>query len=333
MSMFHNHVADALRAVRVTSPTSYTWFGSPAPVLKRALRLALAPPAAHQYLVGRLEQELYGSFYLHGVPRPHFRHDAIPAGADHEFVTALSKANAGTGGWGRECRVVEVAHDGLIVAERDDLRLQVDACDYLPAGTGPVAPGASVRLRLPKEFRAASPGFYVARGNIVAEANPAFEVRVYFNITHAGAVSLLAATTRLLNEQRLAFSIKLLNHPGRYVRCDAGVLYLHDGDFAAARPALRAIVAGCAPHLRSATPALTKPLARGVGIGEHWDELGASFGIGRCRLVAEAIADAYERRLTTLADRVQAVARQFVLHDMTLDAPYLVSNSRDDYFL
>ncbi|MEA2182099.1 MAG: hypothetical protein QOF69_1284 [Solirubrobacteraceae bacterium] len=334
MNMFREQVADALRAVRVTSPTSFEWFGRPSPRLKRAVRAGLAPPAARQYLAGRLEQALYGSFYLRGLPRPQIPQDAVPEGADEAFVAQLSAANAGTGGWGHRWQVVEVAEDGAVVAERDGLRLRIDAADQRPAADGSVAPGAFVSARLPKELRAVSPGFYLARGNADGAVDPAaVEVRVYFNLTQAGAVPLLAAATRLLNEHRLAFSIKLVNHPGRYSRCDAGVLYLDEAAFARAGPTLRALVEACAPHLRLETPALTKPLAPGVGIGEHRAALGASFGIGRCRLIAEGIADAHEQHLTELDDRVDAVGRRFALNGMELDAPYLVSGARDDYVL
>lgn len=332
MSMFRDQVADALRAVRVTSPTSYAWFGRPAPPLKRAVRAALAPPTAREYLVGRLARELYGSFYLHGLPRPQIPDDVLPAGPDPAFVAALSAANAGRGRWGDGWRVVEILDDGAVVAERDGLRLRIDAADHGCANGAAVAPGAAVSARLPKELPAASPGFYLAPGDVAAAVDPAaIEVRVYFNLTQAGAVPLLAAATRLLNAQRVAFSIKLVNHPARYSRCDAGVLYLDHGDFASARTSLPALVAACAPHLRAETPAFTKPLARGVGIGEHRRVLGASFGIGRSRLLAEGIVDAHEQRLTGLADRVDAVARRFALHGMDLDVPYLVAGVRDDY--
>jgi len=334
MTVFRDQIAHVLGAVRVTSPTSYAWFGRPAPPLKAALRSVLAPPAARQYLVSRLEHELYGSFYLPGVPRPQTPHAVLADAADPVFVATLSDANAGTGGWARGWHVVEVAEDGAIRAERDGLRLRMDASDYRPAGRGSLVPGASVSARRPKELRATSPGFYVARGDTARATDPAaVEIRVYFNLTQAGAVPLLAAATRLLNEQRLAFSVKLVNHPARYFRCDAAVLYLDDGDFAAARAPLRALIASCAPHLRAETPALTKPLAPGVGVGEHRGKLGTSFGIGRCRLVAEGIADAHDQRLTALADRVDAVGRRFALHGMDLDAPYLVSGTPDDYVL
>jgi hypothetical protein len=330
---FRDQVADALRAVRVTSPTSYAWFGRPAAPLKRGLRAALAPRAAREYLVARLEQELYRSFYLPGAP---YAQAAATAFVDEDpaFVAALSSANAGGGGWGHGWRVVEVAGDGTIVAERDGLRLRMDACDYRGGDGGALAPGASVSASMPKEHRLASPGFYLTRGSAAAAVDPAaIEVRVYFNLTQAGAVPLLAAATRLLDEHGLAFTIKLVNNPARYVRCDAAVLYLDEGAFATAREALRAVVAACAPHVRAETPALTKRLARGVGLGEHRAQLGPSFGVGRCRLIAEAIVDAHERRLTALDDRVDAVARRFALRGLDLDRAHLVSDAVDDYVL
>lgn len=332
MNMFRDQVADALRAVRVTSPTSYAWFGRPAPPLKRAVRAALAPAAAREFLVGRLQRLLYESFYLHGLPRPQSPDDALPAGPDPAFVAALSAANAGTGSWGDGWRVIEILDDGAVVAERDGLRLRIDAADHRCAHGGALAPGAAVSARLPKELPAVSPGFYLARGDAAGAADPAaIEVRVYFHLTRTGAVPLLAAATRLLNAQRVAFSIKLVNHPARYYRCDAGVLYLDEGTFAHVRTPLKALVGACAPHLRAETPALTKPLARGVGIGEHRLALGASFGIGRCRLIAEGIVDAHEQRLAILADRIDAVAQRFARHGMDLDVPYLASGVGDDY--
>jgi hypothetical protein len=70
-----------------------------------------------------------------------------------------------------------------------------------------------------------------------------------------------------------------------------------------------------------------------VGIGEHAPALGPSFGIGRCRLLAEGIADAAEQRLTRPKDRIDAVARRFARHGIELDAAHLATTGRDDYVL
>jgi hypothetical protein len=334
MSMFREQVADALRAVRVTSPTSFSWFGRSAAALLPSVRKEIDDATARDYLVARVARELYTSFYIRGAPFPHDPFDALPPGADPAFVASLSAANAGKGGPGGAWRTVEVARDGAVLAERDGLRVRIDARDLDLDDGRPPAPGSSVGTRLPSELRGASPGFYLALGDAAGALDEtATELRVYFSIARAGAVPLLAAATRVLNEEQLAFSIKVVDHPVRYGRCDTAVLYLDEGSFARARGPLRAIVRACQPHLRPSTPALTKPLVHGVGLGEHLPALGTSFGSGRCRLIAEGIADAREQRLTALGDRVEAVANRFALAGMDLDVPYLVTAGGDDYVL
>jgi hypothetical protein len=333
MSSCREQVADALRAVRVTSPTSFEWFGEPAAPLWRAVRSALSPLAAREILVARLAGELYDSFFTQGAPAPR-NADAVHTGrGDPAFVAALSAANAGTGGWSDGWRVVD-AHGDAVVIQRGGPRLRSTPSDLRVAAGGAPAPGAIVLARRAKELRAASPGFYIALGDVAGGRDPqAVEVRVYFHLTHPGAVPLIAAATRLLNDERVAFSVKVADHPQRFRRCDAAVLYLEQDAFARARAPLRAVVAACAPHLRPATPPFTKRLAPGVGIGEHAPVLGPSFGTGRCRLLAQGIVDAAEQRLTRPEDRMDAVARVFARHGIDLDAAHLASPGRDDYVL
>jgi hypothetical protein len=335
MSVFRDQVAAALRAVRVTSPTSFTWFGQPAPPLRREVRAALSPPAARELLVTQLTRELYESFYTRGAPVPHNADDDLrTATADAAFVAALSGANTGTGGWSREWRVVEADVNREVVVEYNGLRLYGSVSDIRCVDGGSPASGATALAFRPKELRDASPGFYVALGDLARDRDSQdVEIRVYFHLTQAGAVPLLAAATQLLNDERLPFDMKVVDHPRRFSRCDAAVLYVENDAFTCARKPLGAIVAACAPHLRPQTPAFTKPLAPGVGIGEHTPALGSSFGIGRCRLLAEGIVDAAETRLTLLEDRVTAVARRFARHGIDLDAAHLASTDRDDYVL
>jgi hypothetical protein len=337
MSSFREQVADALRAVRVTSPSSFQWFGQPVAPLRRAVRSALAPSAARELLVTRLAGELYESFFTQGAPAP--RDADAHAGAvrtsraDPLLVAALSGANAGTGGWSDGWRVLD-ADDDIVVVQRDGPRVRSAPSGLRLVAGGAPAPGAIVRARRPRELRAASPGFYIALGDAAGDRHPqAVEVRVYLHLTHSGAVPLIAAATRLLNDERVAFTLKVVDHPRRFRRCDAAVLYIEQGAFARARAPLRAVVTACAPHLRPATPPFTKRLAPGVGIGEHAPVLGPSFGAGRCRLLARGIVDAAEQRLTRLEDRTDAVARRFARHGIDLDAAHLASPGRDDYVL
>jgi hypothetical protein len=183
-----------------------------------------------------------------------------------------------------------------------------------------------VCLRRPKELCATSPGFYIALGDAaLALGREDIEVRVYFNVTAGGARPLVASCTRLLNDAQIPFSLKILDHPSGFTRCDAAVLYLEHGGFDRARGPLSGIASACAPHLRGEPPAFTKPLAPGVSVGEHRPSLGASFGTSRCRLVAEGIVAAHERGEGRLADRVDAVARRFADQGLDVEVPYLLA--------
>src|SRR6185436_3472799 len=97
----------------------------------------------------------------------------------------------------------------------------------------------------------------------------------------AGAAPLIAAATRELNAARVPFALKVLDHPARFTRRDAAVLYLQA--FEPAHAALREIVSACSGFLRPGAPAFALELTHGVGVGEHLPRHGGSFGTSRCR--------------------------------------------------
>lgn len=332
MIAFREQVTLALRAVAVRSPTSYAWFGCPSRPLPQAVSSAFPPGAEREYLIARIAQELYRSFYTRSRPMPHRPGDDPLAGPDPAFVEALSDANTGRGGWDAGWRVEAVEGTNLQVT-RHGLRMRVQSAQCAPA-QAPHASGALVSVRRAKEHRAAAPGFYIALGD--AEqlgGRDELEVRVYFHVTAGGAAPLVAIATRLLNEAAVAFRLKVLDHPARFSRCDAAVLYLCDGAFDRLRGTLRTIIAACAPHVRIEVPAFAGPLAPGVAVGEHLPRHGASFGTSRCRFVAEGIVAAHERNTNGLCDRLDAVARRFAARGLDLDAPYLVRAPVDRYAL
>lgn len=329
---YREQLVTALRAVAVTSSTSYSWFGRASRPLPGELRSALTCDAKRGYLVQAIERELYRSFYTQGRPVPRSPAGVVAPLSDDTFAEALSRANTGAGGWEPGWRI-ETVERGIARVERGGLRVLARASDCRPQ-PGARKPGASVSLRRPKELTARSPGFYIAVGD--AEQAPApgeVEIRVYFNATAAGAAPLVGMCTRLLNAAEIPFHLKVLNHPTGFARCDVAVLYLSVGDYARARESLSAIASACAPHLRSELPAFAKPLARGVAVGEHRPSLGGSFGSSRCRLVAEGIVFAHECATACLADRVAAVARRFADQGLDIDAPYLASHSALRYEL
>jgi HopA1 effector protein family len=321
MSAYRDQVAQVLRAVTVSSATNYTWFGCRSDGLPRALGAALSPAVARQYLVSRLGDELYRSFYTHGRPVPRSADATRPYRPDQAFVARLSGANCGTGGWDDGWSVQRAA-DGVLQLQGKGLRVRARAEDCRPRGGAPRV-GESVSLRRPNELRAASPGFYTALGDERLVIGPeAPEVRVYFNVMATGAEPLVAVSTRLLSEARIPFELKVVDHPIGFSRCDTAVLYLDGDGFQAARESLTVAASSCASQLRADLPPFTKPLAPGVAVAEHGVGAG-SFGSSRCRLLAAGILAAHERGLTCLDDRLEVVAEEFASSGVDLDAPYL----------
>jgi HopA1 effector protein family len=329
---YREQVAQALRAVKVTSSTSYAWFGRRSRRLPEAVSTALSTESARGYLIGILERELYRSFYTQGSPVPMGPDGFGPARTDRKFVETLSGANTGAGGWQQGWRVVDIAQQALLVM-KNGLRVQVKVSDCHPSTAG-IAVGDAVSVRRPKELRSASPGFYMALGDLEPVMAPDdVEVRLYFNVSADGAVPLMEACTRQLNGAGIPFDFKVVDDPRGYFRCDAAVLYLQSGAVERAREPLRAIASACAPYVGDESPAFARPLAPGLALGEHQRSLGVSFGSVRCRLLADGIVAAHDRGANGLQDRVDAVACCFASHGLDIDAPYLTPGSTARYEL
>jgi hypothetical protein len=322
----------ALRAAAVETPGVYSWFGRRSRPLPAAVLSSLSASAARAHLVQGLEDVLYRSFYTQGAPVPLSALSAMPAPPDPTFVSALSRSNAGRGGWEAGWHIQRVEPQALIVVA-DGLLARAAPADC-QAWSGSHTAGTAVSVRRPKEHRWASPGFYTALGDAEPADGPDdLEVRVYFHLTSAGAPPLIAHSTTVLNRAGLPFVLKVVDNPAGYVRCDAAVLYLDGDGFRRARTHLQAIAAACEAHLRAPTPAFTKRLADGVALAEHRPASGASFGASRCRLLAESIVDAYERGVIGLDACLAAATRRFSDNGLSLELPYLAPGSEDRYVL
>jgi hypothetical protein len=199
---------------------------------------------------------------------------------------------------------------------------------------GALRTGAEVSIALPPELPALSPGFLTIVGDVDLGAGPNDLIaRLYFNVSCVGAPSLVAEVTSALDRARVPFRLKVIDHPERFARCDAAVLYLHASDLRRRRPLLRRVVDACAAKLQPRTPVFTKPLARGVGLGEERGGGGESFGTRRCLLLAEGLVEAHEQRIRDLPGRLYLVEGRFADAGIHLDAPYLERGSEDGYAL
>jgi HopA1 effector protein family len=318
---YRDQVAAALAAVTILSPTRYAWLGRKSRPLPVSLDPELDEPERRRYLVSCLRQELYRSFYRHGSPVVARWGEPEPAAADPWLVEALSRANTGRGSWESGWRVERLAGEEA-VAKTAGLRARVPIGDCRASG-GTVRRGAAVSVRLPKELRELSPGFYTVVSDApVDPASSASVVRVYWNVARAGAPALVRTLTSRLNSAGVPFGLKVADHPVRLDRCDAAVLYLEGEIFRELRDELRDVAAALTAHLRPQIPAFTLQHAPGVGLAED-DGGGESFGERRCALLADGVVRAHERRIAPGSARVDAVAARFAEDEVSIDAPYL----------
>lgn len=330
MSRHRQLVAETLCAVRISSPTRFCWHGACGPVLPPDVESAMEPETARRYLVHALQTHLYASFYCQGSARPHRPEgDRQPQLGFTPFVQSLSSANAGAGSREAGWLVVRREDGGQVVVSRDGLTLWARPGEV----ADPAEPGATVSVLLPKELLRLSPGFYLALGDAAFDSDSTTIVRFYWNLRSEGATALVAMLTTALNQEALGFRLKVLNDPGGYSRCDAAVLYTCRGDYDRVADIVAATYPAIACHLKPAIPALTKPLAEGLGLAEDPGSASDSFGMHRCRLLADALVRAYERGADSAQARLEDVEARFNEEGISLDRPYLNPASADDYAL
>jgi hypothetical protein len=329
MSAYREAVAAALDALRIESPTSFSWYGESSPPLSPRVVEEMGADTARTYLCDRLRGQLYASFYCAGGAVPHQpqRTTAQPQGASL-FIDSLSRANSGTGSRESGWTVVRGDGDGRLVVRRQGLSLWARPDEVQGGGT---SPGSEVSVTLPPELLRLSPGFYMALGDVELDGEEPV-VRHYWHLSPDGAAALVAAGTGALNAAGMPFRLKVVIDPSGYSRCDAGVLYSPKRLRSEVAGILPAILARVAAHLRSRTPALTKALTDGLAVAEG-PPGGESFGMHRCRLLADAAVRAFELDLQSTADQLDLVERHLDEHGLSFDRPYLNAGSVDDYEL
>jgi hypothetical protein len=312
----------ALEAVEPRSPTSFSWMGEVAELPEHVVRLS-GRRGIRRALVGAIRARLYDSFYTQGAPCPATGVDAPQPGGARSMSRDLAAANAGTGcrepGW----RIVG-EEDGRRVVERGRLRLWVTD-DEIEAGPDAPRIGDVVAVRLAAGLPAFSPGFYCALGDcgFSAEARGRFD-RVYLDLCPEGAVPFVREATLRLNQAGLAFFAKVVDDPAGFDRRDAALLIFERPDRARALAAAEELAAALGPFLDDGAPAMTLPLSPGLAFAEEPDG-GASFGMHRCALLAEAAVTAAERGLGAAEDRLEVARARFAEAGTTLDAPWLGS--------
>ncbi len=325
VTTYQTQIQSLTSALRVFPPDHYRWFGERSPKFPGDVVAQVDPEILRRHLVAQVQTRLYQQFYQYGIAVPAV-HDVTDAALseDRDFVLTLSAANHGRGTWQQGWMVVKRS-SGDIWARRDGMTVRI------PSERRRDDSETTLAVLLPKEYFKQSPGFYLAQGDASLQPQSGdVLVRLYWNVTAAGATTLMDSATTRLNTERVPFYFKVLDKPGAYQRNDAAVLYITKRDLERVSPLLKEIYDDVWPHLARGVPALTKRLAPGLGLAED-PRNGESFGLHRCRLLAEAFVDAAIREIDEPPSLIQVIEHRFSAEGLDLASPHLNPGSRDNY--
>jgi hypothetical protein len=162
-------------------------------------------------------------------------------------------------------------------------------------------------------------GHYVVFGRPIHEPRTGRQVRFYWNIGPEGAAPFLGLVGAGLERRRIPFQAKVPVAPEYYSRADCGVLYLALEDIEAALDLIAGAYEGLRAWIRPDAPLFARRLAPGLAFAES-PPSGDSFGMHRCRLVAEGLVAAFDRAAADPDARLAAVCDRLTGYGLDLAA-------------
>lgn len=319
-----------VRAVAFPSPNLVTLAGFASPHAAAGTTLALTP-AVHP-LIAQLQTLFYEQCYCRRfdgmpVPRP-----ATPS-ANDDLAAALSAANASRDRWDAGWQLKQTLPNGQIVAVKGAMTRMAWPGEF--HGHGPpgvqARPGTAISMFMPRESLVSQPGFYFAFGEAPADQQEDYGVvRFYWNVTAKGAPLLVGAITAALNRFGIPFRFKCLRQQALFDRCDVAVLYVAKRHCRIVATLLPEVHRAVQQELKPATPLFSKHLADGLGFAED-PRTGESFGMNRCRLMAEAVCRAHQRGHDSAEARLGEIAAAFAAAGLSFERPYLNAGTIDAY--
>lgn len=229
---------------------------------------------------------LYAQWYT--TPAATFAHSDLQAPAQ-DLQTLLRAALEHPRHWESGWVALEVAAGQRVLAGRGPQRRLLIPGDFanLARPGVPVAPGDGLATWGLLSWRDPPTGFLGLRPCRAEPAGPL--VRVYFSVGLPALPRVMREVVLVLETLGQPWSLKCPGQPADYGRVDSLVVYLQQADWAIAKAALTTLATRLAPHLRCATPPLTRPMGRGVAWAIDPSNH-QSFGQSRAAALAVAVS-------------------------------------------
>jgi hypothetical protein len=200
------------------------------------------------------------------------------------------------------------------------------------SGSGIVlAPGAVVRVYVPRDSRTVQAGYYFAFGETPPDSSDESSVvRFYWNVAAEGAAQLLKEISGGLNHWEVPFRFKTPTHRGMFARTDSAVLYTPRRYAAFTFGLISEIYARIRPLLRDEVPLFTLRVAPGLAFAED-PGTQESFGMCRSRILAQGIWLAHAQGARRTGERLRVVGQHFESQGISLSRPWLNPGSADEF--
>ncbi len=320
-SSLREELAEIFAALQIHSLSAYS-FRDGVPVQVNAQVPGMA--SAHNPLLDSLRDTLYSSCYTrHGAP------GEMPAAQN--MIPLLMQANQSQDRWDPAWSIYQLAGDGRISVQKGERSRTAVIGEYASNKAPGMPPqvGDQVNLRVCPGSADMQPGFYFSFGTALSDQFDEYALlRFYFNVKAEGAAELLRAVSSRFNDYAIPYRYKTLTDASFYTRADAAVLYVAKRYYSIAASLVLALSEPLDAFLRAEEPMFCKTLRPGVGLAEE-PGTGESFGMHRCRLLAEGIIDAWMAGSQSVEARMDAVQKRFSSSGLSLDSPYLNAKSVD----
>jgi hypothetical protein len=322
--MLKKQLLKIIKAVEIHSPTAFSLGGT----LVSSNSVRCGPE--QNPLVEALMRNLYFDCYCRPFNGRVTKRTQVPHPND-EFLQSLSAANASSDYLNRGWMVHSLLPTGHCVVEKNGFIRTVIADEFVLLSGESSTPGATVGISCLKESMTMHPGFYYMFGTALTDQQDDDDLlRFYWNVKADGVLNLVRLLTTSLNHFQIPYRLKCINTPRNYKRSDAMVLYFNKRFYRVGVELVMSCYRDAEQNLKATTPLFTKQVAPGLGFAEQ-PENGASFGQHRCRVLAEALYDAFEQNLRDESEQLAHVEMHFRRKGLSLERPYLNPGSTDDY--
>jgi hypothetical protein len=170
--------------------------------------------------------------------------------------------------------------------------------------------------------------YYVAIGNagmVPMEKAPILQIN--FNLTAEGAIHAMRYFSQTLNAMQIPFAFKVRFDPTEYDRWDTAILEITHDCYPTIKSLVQQFHQSDRAALRPPIPFLMKPLGIGIGLSEQPPQI--PFKTHRYQLLATALLNAWEQKMTTVEAKILAIQAAFEQQGIDWQHPYCRAESLD----